>query len=166
MSLSLRLGTTFLAAAMLVAAAFALPARAEVIVNESQSLDGVIVTHPISGEDIVLSGSVHLVIQQTSNNNGSHLKVSSNFQNVTGVGVTSGTQYTFHSNDKEKANVADDIFPGVFSFVRTARFVSQGAEENVILRETFRAVFNNNGTQTVSITRNEVLIVGDGENDN
>ena len=165
MSLSLRLGTIVLAAATLFVASLA-PARAETTLNEQQSLDGIIVTHPTTGEQIQLSGTAHLVLGFTQNANGAHLRVSINYQGVTGLGLVTGTQYTFHSNDRDKANVADDIFPGVFSFVRTARFVSQGADLNVALRQTFRATFNNNGTQTVEITRNEVIITGDGDNDN
>ncbi len=105
------------------------------------------------------------MISITQNPNGSHSKVSINYQGVKAVSPT-GAEYNVQSNDRDKANVADDLFPGVFSFVRTSRLISQGAESNVIMRSTFRAVYNNNGTLVVERTRNEVLIVGDGENDN
>lgn len=165
MSVPFRLGSIVLAAALLFGAAFTNQARAAVEVNEAQSVDGVTFTHPITGEELTLSGSIHLLIHITQNANGAHSKVSANYQGVKAVGP-SGTEYTFKSNDRDKANVADDIFPGVFSFVRTSRLVSQGSESNVIMRSTFRAVYNNNGTLVVERTRNEVLIVGDGENDN
>jgi hypothetical protein len=164
-SLTFRLGTIFMMAAALFVASLA-PARAEILFNDEQSFDGVTFTHPITGELLTLSGSAHLLIGMTQTPNGAHSTVSINYQGVKAVGTVSGTEYTFVANDRDKANVADDIFPGVFSFVRTARLISQGAESNVIMRSTFRAVYNNNGTLVVERTRNEVLIVGDGDNDN
>lgn len=165
MSLSLRLGSVVLSAALVLAAAFTLPARAAVTVNEVQSFDNVTFTHPITNEVLTLSGSAHLLMTFTQTPNGAHSMISINYQGVKAVSPT-GVEYTFVSNDRDQANVADDIFPGVFSFVRTARLISQGAESNVIMRSTFRAVYNNNGTLVVERTRNDVLIVGDGENSN
>jgi hypothetical protein len=163
-SIPFRLGSIFLTAALLLTA-FTLPARAEVIQNDEQSLDGVTFTHPITNEVLTLSGSAHLLVSITQNSQGAHATVSANYQGVTAVGP-SGVEYTFIANDRDKASLSDDISAGVFSAVRSARLISRGAEENVIMRSTWRVVLNANGTVVVERTRNEVLIVGDGENNN
>jgi hypothetical protein len=164
-SISFRLGSVFLAAALVFAAAFTSPARAEIIQNEAVSFEGDTFTHPITNEELTLHGSAHLLVSITQNSQGAHSTVSANYQGVTAVSA-SGTEYNLIANDRDKASLADDLFPGIFSAVRTARLVSKGAEENVIVRSTWRIVINNNGTITVERTRNEILIVGDGENDN
>ena len=150
----------FMLATLLAVAQFALPARAAVTFNGSESVDGVIIPHPITGEGIVLSGSFHIVIKDVSNAGGGHADVSVNFQGVSGLGLPSGTEYSISNNSQQHSFVADDFYPNVFHFTDDRRFISHGSEENVIVRTRWIVVVNANGTQSVFIDTMETLIVG------
>src|SRR5438046_2933917 len=52
------------------------------------------ITNPCNGEDVNVSGNVHMTIGVTTDGNGgSHLRIHINNQDVSGIGVDTGSRY-------------------------------------------------------------------------
>ncbi len=142
-------------AVLMVAALFSLalirPVDAALIFDEVQSIDGAIVVHPTNGEDIVLTGNVRVRIYQVTTNAGSHMRLVTRFEGVSGVGQNSGVTYRVFSRSVEASTVAEAVFPAVFRTQQFTLFLAQGDGDDVLVRTIFLTVFDAEGNVTVSI---------------
>ena len=98
-----------------------------------------------TGEDVELSGTIHLVSQLQSD--GSEVG-QINYQGVSGVGLTSGTTYRASSVDHFRLGAP---FPSDITSVRSVRLISPGAEDNLLVRFLFHITVNANGETTAEV---------------
>jgi hypothetical protein len=98
-----------------------------------------------TGEDVELSGTIHLVSQlQSDGSEVGHF----NFQGVSAVGLTSGTTYRASSVDNFHLAAP---FPSDITSVRSLRLISRGPEDNLLVRFLFHITVNAKGEITAEV---------------
>ena len=100
-----------------------------------------------TGEDILVSGTAHEVGAATLDNaGGAHIVAHVNFQDVSGVGLTSGTVY--HAT--AATTIEADLTNGAQEATMTVdeRFVAPGGNNNLFLHATLHTTINADGTVT------------------
>jgi uncharacterized protein YaiE (UPF0345 family) len=102
-----------------------------------------------NGDFVTLQGKGHQVFTTVATGDTLFITVHSNYADLKGYGVPSGTRYHFNNTQTERAVVVQGT---EFTFVDTIRvddeLASDGSEPNLIMRLT----------QTVSIIDNEVTV--------
>jgi hypothetical protein len=98
-----------------------------------------------TGEDVELSGKIHLVSQiQPDGSEVGHV----NYQGVSGVGLTSGTTYRASSVDSFRLAAP---FPSDIHSVRSLRLISPGPEDDLLVKFLFHVTVNANGEITAEV---------------
>src|SRR5215211_2181156 len=98
-----------------------------------------------TGEDVQLSGTIHLVSQtQPDGSEVGHF----NYQNVSGVGLTSGTTYRASTVDTFRLEAP---FPSDIHSVRSLHLIGQETEDNLLLKFLFHITVDANGEIRASI---------------
>src|SRR5215211_5830985 len=98
-----------------------------------------------TGEDVQLSGTIHLVSQtQPDGSEVGHF----NYQNVSGVGLTSGTTYRASTVDTFRLEAP---FPSDITSVSSFHLISQGKQDNLLVNVLFHITVNANGEVTAFI---------------
>lgn len=98
-----------------------------------------------TGEDVALSGTIHLVSHtQADGSTVGHF----NYQNVTGVGLTSGTRYRATTVDQQWLAAP---FPTSIHSTGTFHLISQGSSSNLLVTVLTHITVNANGEVTASI---------------
>jgi hypothetical protein len=104
-----------------------------------------IVFNNCTGEEVELSGTIHLVSQtQRDGSEVGHF----NWQHVSGVGLTSGTTYRASTVDTFRLEAP---FPSDIHSVRSLHLISQGTEDNLLLKFLFHITVDANGEMRASI---------------
>jgi hypothetical protein len=90
--------------------------------------------NPCNGEDTFLSGKLHVVTTQSTNGTVTTIKLHENFNDLKGVGLTTGDRY--HLNAAAKVDLTMDAappFPFSGEELLTAELVSNGPGDNLKL---------------------------------
>ena len=103
------------------------------------------------GEDIALSGEVHILTTLTINKNVISVKSHYQPQGISGVGLTSGDRYqaTGATND----HFSDQIGGGHYeeTMVNNYRLIGPGPDNNYLVHEKMHMTINQNGEVTVDV---------------
>ena len=102
-----------------------------------------------SGEDVHLTGQLHMVIRVTINGNKIGIKTQTNPQGVRGIGLVSGDLYRGTGVTQEVSNENVSSFPEVETFINNFRIIGQRKENNLLIHENAHLTINANGTTTV-----------------
>ena len=146
---------SFLLALMLVMG-FVTPAsaRAETFTDNVRVPFDLLVFVPCAaggaGEEVQLSGSLHILFVTTFNDAGGfHSKYHFQPQGVHGYGLTTGARY-------QATGVTQGTFNGTAGFtdtyVNNFKIIGQGPGNNFLIHENFHFTINANGQATVSVT--------------
>ena len=107
------------------------------------------ITNPCNGEDVNVSGNVHMTIGVTTDGNGgSHLRIHINNQDVSGIGVDTGSRYQIPTTLDSSAYFGSAT---TMTLTVNARVVAQGSTPNFNMRELIHVTVNANGVTTASI---------------
>lgn len=98
-----------------------------------------------TGEDVEISGTIHMVNETQSDGS---LIGHFNYQNVTGVGLTSGNTYRVSAVDQIRLAAP---FPSDITSVNSFRLISQGSSSNLLVNVLYHITVNANGEVTISI---------------
>lgn len=98
------------------------------------------------GEDVYLSGDLHIVSHITRDPGGYHLDEHYQPKGITGVGMTSGDRYRATGITRSSENFR--FLPYSFTLVNNFRIIGQGTGNNFLLHETFHLTVNGNGGLT------------------
>ena len=115
-------------------------------------------------EEVILTGELLVLTHTTfSSNGGIHTKEMVVYRNVTGVGLTTGTQYVAVGGDRQTSNLGADPFS--LNFTRTTKFniISQDGTDNLALTAVSHTTVNPNGDATTIIDNISVRCNGQGE---
>ena len=98
------------------------------------------------GEDVLLSGTLHVLTHVTISNAGT-LTIKTHFQpqGITGLGQVTGAKYQGTGVTQDILNLS---FGETYTAVNNFRMVGQGPGNNFSVHETFHYTFNANGTLT------------------
>lgn len=98
------------------------------------------------GEEVRLYGKIHELFHITSDNAGGvHVKIHSNFQGVSGIGLTSGDKYHGTGVTQEGFNIKSG---SEFTFVETFHIIGQGAGNNLVIHDKTHFTVNSDGEVT------------------
>ena len=98
-----------------------------------------------SGEPVQLSGLIHFVSQTQRNGD---VVGHFNYQAVTGLGLISGTRYHVSTIDQFRLAAP---FPSSIYSVRSFRLISEGGDDNLLVRALFLITVNANGEIAMTI---------------
>ena len=96
-------------------------------------------------EVIEISGSIHMVSQTQADGS---LIGHFNYQNVTGLGLTSGNAYRASAVDHARLQAP---FPSSITSVRSFHLISRGGESNLLVQVLYHITVNANGEVTAAI---------------
>ena len=98
-----------------------------------------------TGEVVEISGTIHVVNQtQADGSVIGHF----NYQNVTGLGLTSGNTYRVSAVDQVRLQAP---FPSSITSVQSFHLISPGGESNLLVQVLYHITVNGNGEVTVAI---------------
>jgi hypothetical protein len=126
---------------------------AGVIVNAAEPFEQ-LVTVPCAnggaGEDVLLTGFLHVLITQTEDGDGS-LHTTGHFQpmGVTGIGSTTGDVYHATGVTRDTVNGIEIPFAG--TFVNNFRIIGPGKGNDLLIHEVFHVTINALGEVTVVV---------------
>jgi hypothetical protein len=129
-------------------------APAEVIVNTAEPFERVVFVPCAdggAGEEVLLTGFLHVLITETTDANGvAHFM--SHFQpmGIVGTGLTTDDMYRGTGVEKETTNNASPP-PSEDTFVSNFRIIGQGPGNNFLLHQLFHVTVNANGEVTVEV---------------
>lgn len=100
-----------------------------------------------AGEDVVLSGNLHVLTHITISNAGT-ITIKTHFQpqGITGLGQVTGDKYQGTGVTQDILNAS---FGETYTLVNNFRMIGEGPGNNFLVHETFHYTFNANGTLTV-----------------
>jgi hypothetical protein len=103
------------------------------------------------GQEIVpFDGTVHVLFQTSFSASGRrHLKLQTNAQGMTGVGLVSGDRYRLNGGSKDMYEFDVDGLPYSNTYVNNFHVESAGATGNIIAHETLRVLVDENGVPSV-----------------
>src|SRR2546425_1175418 len=107
------------------------------------------ITNPCNGEDVNVSGNVHVTIGATIDGNGGiHLRIHIHNQDVSGIGVTTGSKYQIPTTSDSSAYFGSAT---TMTMTVNARAVAQGSTPNFSMREVIHVTIDANGVPRASI---------------
>jgi hypothetical protein len=106
-----------------------------------------------AGEDVMLTGRLHVLLHTTMSNSGI-LHVRSHFQPqaLAGVGAATGDRYRGVGVTQDNLTVHPNGFPATFSFINNFRMIGQGKGNNFHVHENTHITVNANGDVVVDRT--------------
>src|SRR6266850_672727 len=101
-----------------------------------------------AGENVLLSGDLHVLLHFTVNDN--HATIKSHFQpqGISGTGQSTGANYQATGVTQETTSFQSDGVTYEDTFVNNFRIIGQGPGNNFLVHQTFHVTFNNNGVLT------------------
>ena len=133
------------------------PAQAEATtVTTQQKIEvGVLVFVPCAnggaGEDVALSGNLHVLFHFTEDGSGGlHIQVHENPGGISGTGLVSGDKYRAVGEIRDAFNVKPP-FLAEFSSVGNFRIIGEGPGNNFLVHETLHVTVNANGEVTAEV---------------
>lgn len=104
---------------------------------------------PCAGEEVHLTGKLHLLIHVTLDNaGGAHVKLQENSQGISGTGLTTGDKYqsTGANNFQFNTKVGDEQ-----TFVFSFNLIGQGNGNKLLVHVTQHVTVNANGIVTAEV---------------
>ncbi len=130
------------------------PAQAAVTTNISVPFDTVVFVpcaNGGAGEDVHLTGDLHIVITSTADGAGGfHDSFHAQPQGISGTGSVTGAKYQATGVTRGDFNVKPP-YPFETTFVNNFRIIGQGPGNNFLVHENFHVTVNANGTLTASV---------------
>lgn len=140
---------------ILFGAAMPTPTRAEVLVNTVIDYSDV-VPIPCAGENVFISGRLHLlIIEQYDANGGIHYKFHGQPQGMTGIGLVSGNTWHATGLTQGHTNVHSGL-PFEDTYVNNYRIIGSGPGNNFLVHEVFHITVNANGDVTANVVNASV----------
>ena len=152
MNIRQKLSTLFIVSMALTLFALVSPAakaQATIITSNTQVPIEFFNVNSCTGDQITIEGTSHVLFHVTTTPEGhSNEKLEINFA-LQGVSATSGTKYVV--NETVTATTVSNVNGAfVFNTVSHLNVISQGSEDNLLVRTEIHTTFNANGELTVS----------------
>jgi hypothetical protein len=104
-----------------------------------------------AGEDVHLTGSLHVLVHETVNGNRFNVKLHFQDQGVSGIGLSTGDKYRRTGATQER--FGGSFVNGQFSdtFTNSFNVIGQGPGNNFLVHQTFHVTLNANGVVTAFV---------------
>ena len=114
-----------------------------------------------NGEDVLMSGELHLTFQTTIDAGGGiHERYSLVPYNVRGIGSDTGTQYSLVGGHRSIFNMDAESAPLTFMNTETFNMVSLGGTDNLLGKINYHVTINANGVEAVEVDQLSLQCVG------
>jgi len=140
----------FLVAALAI---FTVPANAAKQINESIPFSAIVFVPCAdggAGENVDLSGNLHVLATLTINGNNFSLIMHDQPQGVSGTGETTGDKYQGTGVTQQSMKGSFQNGQANFTFIDRFDIIGQGPGNNFTIHETAHVTVNANGTVTVT----------------
>jgi type 1 fimbria pilin len=138
--------TLLLALALLLLAS---PARAAQIANITINIPATVYDNPCVGEQVSLSGQLHLILNVTTDSSGGYHFVSKWNASYTGTGLTSGATYKASESKQESWSASQ--LPASHTTTSVVKLISKGGAQNAYLYTTTTTTIDANLVATVTV---------------
>ena len=153
LTITLRLLFTLMLAALLTLAGLSRPrvANAQATTTTTHVLFPFTPALPVpcanggAGELVQFSGEVLVINHLTSNDNHTTIKSHVQPQGLSGVGLTTGDTYHINGGSRNSSTFQTDGGGSTLTLLSITRLVGPGPDNNLLLFQHFRMIFNNNG---------------------
>ena len=151
-----------LAITLALAAVSAFPAYAQAYTITERVIQPFEATAPgCNGEDVFVSGELHLTFQTTIDDRGGiHERFSLVPDSVQGVGSVTGTKYQLVGGHRSIFNVDADSAPFIFMNTEMFNLVSLGGTDNLMGKINYHLMINANGVEAEEIDQLSLQCVG------
>ena len=119
----------------------------------------ILLSNQCTGEDVNLTGTLTFWSDTDIKNGIAHIRIHT-ILDLSGVGGTSGNNYSFHSVQNFASNVKADGTSGEFNTVLNETFISQSGADNLRVHGSVHVTVNANGDVTVERTDVDIECVG------
>jgi len=109
-----------------------------------------------AGEDVLVSGILHIQQHITINGGRANIKTLAQPQGATGVGLTTGDTYRAVGNTQEIDTIALPNGANEFSFINNFRIIGPGPDNNLQVHQTIHVTIDANGTVTTVVDNTSV----------
>jgi hypothetical protein len=133
---------------------------AATVTNEVHIPFSATIVNSCNGETVTVDGTTHALITTTSDNSGGLQVKVSTIDKGTGVASPSGTQYTFSGENTFQLSSSGKTDRLTATSLMTHVLVSQGGEENLIVRTRFHVAVTPSGNVTASVDSVQTVCVG------
>jgi hypothetical protein len=113
-----------------------------------------IIANDCTGEEIKLSGAVHTQYNARETSDGFRAESGTNYEGVSGVGVSSGRKYRLVGSDRSVTDFRKP-FPSRSTVVQTVRLISQGGAPNSSYKVQWHYTMDANGRLTAEVFKTE-----------
>jgi hypothetical protein len=128
--------------------------------NEKLFLIDLVVDNPCTGEQILVTGELHMLFHVTEDANGGlHIQQHFQPQRALGTGLESRTQYRGVGVTQNQVYIAPEGLRET-TFVNRFYFVSKGPSDNMLVTATTHVTFNANGEPTAELVRLDTKCAG------
>ena len=102
-----------------------------------------------AGEDVYLSGTLHILFETTIDSSGGfHTKSHFQPQGISGIGLTTGDKYQATGGTQDRFN---GKVGSAYTFVNNFKIIGQGAGNNFLVHENYHVTVNANGEVTAYV---------------
>ena len=106
--------------------------------------------NPCAGEIVAVNGTLRTVMSSTQNQAWNRTRRFTSYQELAGVGLTSGTTYRAIGVSHESSAVYKGFYPRGFTAVDNFKLVPEGGGDTLIVHQTTHVTVNAEGTLTAS----------------
>ena len=109
-----------------------------------------------AGENVVIEGTLHIQQHITINNNRANLKIHTQPQQASGVGLVTGDSYqgTGVTQEQDSIPIINGAFE--FTFINNFRLIGQGPDNNLQVHQNVHVTIDANGVVTTFIDNTSV----------
>lgn len=104
-----------------------------------------------AGENVLISGTLHLQDHITINNNRANIKIHAQPQGAGGVGLTTGDTYNATGVTQEQDSLPLVGGAAEFTFINNFKIIGQGPDNNLLVHQTVHVTINANGVVTTVV---------------
>jgi hypothetical protein len=138
------------------------PAAASPAVVETHTpFSSVFLFNPCIGEFIAIQGFVHTKVHVDTTADKTHFSTEFNWQDMKGVGLTSGATYVVVNAQSVSVNVSAP-FPQIITVEQSVHFIRQGEDGTLVLEDDFHVKtkfhFTVNANGVVTVNKNEFTV--------
>ena len=109
-----------------------------------------------AGENVDLSGDLHVLLTLTVNGNNFSGKTHFQPQGISGVGAVTGAKYQATGVTQDKFGGSFNNGVAVLNFVNNFRIVGQGPGNNFVVHQNAHITINANGIQTATVDNQSI----------
>jgi hypothetical protein len=119
------------------------------VANVTINIPATVYDNPCVGEQVALSGTLHLILNVTTDSSGGYHFVSKWNASYTGTGLTSGATYTASESKQESWSASQ--LPASHTTTSVIKLVTKGGAQNAYLYTTTTTTIDANGVATVTV---------------